>query len=353
MIDDSTMNLTMMRKALQTSIECKIYEFTSVLDALPACEHIEPDLVLVDYMMPGLNGIDFIKKFRTLPGREATPILMVTTSDVREVRYRALESGATDFLNKPLDKTELVARCKNMLTIRYSQRFLQDRASWLAEEVRKATGEILAREQEVILRLSKAAEFRDPETGAHLIRMAAYSKLIARHLGLAEDYCELLHSAAPMHDVGKVGIADQILLKPGRLTDDEFRIMKRHAEIGYEILTDSPSPLLQCAAEIALHHHEKVDGSGYPRGLKDQHIPISGRIIAVADVFDALTSERTYKKAWSIDAARELLTKNTDSHFDRGCVTAFFECWQDVIDIHNRYKDPEPETPGYHGEIVH
>ena len=183
--------------------------------------------------------------------------------------------------------------------------------------------------------------------------MAAYSKLIARHLGLAEDYCELLHSAAPMHDVGKVGIADQILLKPGRLTDDEFRIMKRHAEIGYEILKDSPSPLLQCAAEIALHHHEKVDGSGYPRGLKDQHIPISGRIIAVADVFDALTSERTYKKAWSIDAARELLTKNTDSHFDRGCVTAFFECWQDVIDIHNRYKDPEPETPGYHGEIVH
>lgn len=348
-IDDSHMNVLMMRKALSSACDCSIAEFTSSLQALSWCETHNADLVLVDYIMPELNGIDFIKQFRRIPGRADVPVLMVTSSDVRDVRYQALECGATDFLNKPLDKTELVARSRNMLMISQSRKVLVDRAAWLAGEVSKATSVVLQREREVILRLSKAAEFRDPETGSHLIRMASYTRLIAERLGLDDATCELFFSAAPMHDVGKVGIADQILLKPGRLTPEEFVIMKRHAEIGYEILKNSPSALLQCAASIALSHHEKFDGSGYPQGIKGLACPIEGRIIAVADVFDALTSERVYKKAWSVEEGRAFLLSNCNSHFDPACVDAFIRAWDDAMDIRRLHMDPDIHAQERHG----
>ncbi|MEI6559425.1 MAG: HD domain-containing phosphohydrolase [Rhodospirillaceae bacterium] len=324
-----------------SSFDCRIVEFTESPAALSRCEAHDADLVLVDYIMPDLDGIEFVGRFRQLPGREHVPVVMVTSSDVREVRYRALGCGATDFLNKPLDKTELVARCRNMLTIRRSQLLLLDRAAWLAAEVQKATLEVLEREREVILRLSKAAEFRDPETGSHLVRMACYTRLIAVRLGLGMEMCDLLYSAAPMHDVGKVGIADHILLKPGRLTADEFAIMKRHAEIGHEILKGSPSALLRCAALIALTHHEKFNGSGYPRGLMAEECPIEGRIIAVADVFDALTSERVYKRAWPPDAARDFLIAHRGSHFDPACVDAFIGSWDEAMEVRRRHADPD------------
>ena len=350
-IDDSPMNVLMMRKAL-SSFDCSIAEFTVSPVALSWCANHEADLILVDFIMPEMDGLEFIRRFRQIPGREEVPVLMVTTSDVREVRYQALETGATDFLHKPLDKTELVARCRNMLTIRRSQKALADRAAWLAGEVRKATADVLHREREVILRLSKAAEFRDPETGSHLVRMASYSRLIAERLGLGGAACDLLHSAAPMHDVGKVGIADHILLKPGRLTPEEFTIMKRHAEIGHEILKGSPSALLQCAALIALTHHEKFDGSGYPRGLRGPDCPIEGRIIAVADVFDALTSERVYKRAWTVEQARDLLISSRGGHFDPDCVDAFLAVWDDAMEIRRRHADQEEPGGDRHGEPV-
>lgn len=218
---------------------------------------------------------------------------------------------------------------------------LADRAEWLAEEVSKATLEITQRERETVFRLSKAAEYRDRETGAHILRMAHYSQLIARGLGLSADDQKLLLEAAPMHDIGKVGIADNILLMPRRLNGDEFEIMKQHAIFGYEILKESSSQVLQAGAAIARGHHEKFDGSGYPNGLKGHDIPIFSRIVAVADVFDALTSERPYKQAWTLENAANYLRDNAGSHFDPDCVATFFEQWDAVLDIRQRFQDDD------------
>jgi putative two-component system response regulator len=292
-------------------------------------------------MMPQLDGLEFIGRLRAIAGRADIPIVMVTADTESDVRHRALELGAQDFLNKPVDNIELRARVRNLLALRKTQRQLSDRAAWLAEEVKKATLEITSREKEAILRLSRAAEYRDPETGAHLLRMSNYARLIATQLGLSEAEQDLLLQAAPMHDVGKVGISDQILLKPGRLTPAEFEVMKQHAVIGYEILRDSASPLLQCAATVALTHHEKFDGSGYPKGLSGAAIPLWGRIVAVADVFDALTSARPYKKPWTLDDAANFLRKGAGSHFDPACVEAFLLAWPEVLAIRARYEDTE------------
>jgi putative two-component system response regulator len=225
--------------------------------------------------------------------------------------------------------------------LRHSQKQLAGRAEWLAEEVRKATADILAREREIVFRLSKAAECRDPETGAHILRMAHYSRHIAKHLGLSEADQELILEAAPMHDIGKVGIADHILLKPGKLDPEEFAIMQQHATLGYEILKNSESKVLQAGAQIALSHHEKFDGSGYPAGLAGEAIPLFGRIVAVADVFDALTSERPYKKAWELERAVAFLRENAGQHFDPACVEAFFAEWGEVLQIRSRFQDEE------------
>ncbi len=216
---------------------------------------------------------------------------------------------------------------------------LADRAEWLAQEVSKATNEITQRERETVFRLSKAAEYRDRETGAHILRMAHYSQLIARGLGLSVADQELLLEAAPMHDIGKVGITDNILLMPGRLNGDEFEVMKQHALYGYEILKESSSQILQAGAAIARGHHEKFDGSGYPYGLMGEDIPIFSRIVAVADVFDALTSERPYKKAWTLEAAADFLSANAGTHFDPACVITFLDHWDEVLAIRERFKD--------------
>jgi putative two-component system response regulator len=240
-----------------------------------------------------------------------------------------------------------MARSRNMLSLRRGQRRLEAHASQLSEEVRLATVEILARERETVIRLSKAADSRDPETGAHILRMAHYSKLIATRLGLNAHDQELILEAAPMHDIGKIGIPDHILLKPGRLDAGEFDIMKRHARMGYEILDGSQSPSLQTAALIALGHHEKFDGSGYPSGLAGEAIPLFARICAVADVFDALTSERPYKKAWSLEHSTDYLNEGSGKHFDPACVQAFLSGWDEVLQIRERFKDEEDEKSGH------
>jgi putative two-component system response regulator len=276
---------------------------------------------------------------REIPGREWVPVVMITANDQKQLRYRALDQGANDFLTKPVDKVEFLARTRNMLIVSDARKQLADRAAWLAEEVRKATAEILDREQETVIRLCRAAEYRDPETGAHILRMAHYSRLIAKQLRLSPEDQELLLQAAPLHDIGKVGIADKILLKPGRLDSDEFALMKQHAMFGHELLKGSSSRVLQAGADIACGHHEKFDGSGYPSGLKGQDIPIFSRIVAVADVFDALTSERPYKKAWSLEAAVDFLRAGAGSHFDPDCINAFLEVWDEAMVVRERFTE--------------
>ena len=338
-IDDTSINLLLISHLMRRFEDCVLTEFSNPQQALTWCVEHVPDLVIVDYMMPEMDGIEFIRRFRACPGRDDIPLLMVTANDQVEIRHRALEAGANDFLTKPIDKIEFVARTRNMLSLRRNQRNLLDRTAWLDVEVKKATAEILLRERETIIRLSKAADSRDPETGAHILRMSHFAKLIAAHMGLSEDDQQMLLDAAPMHDVGKVGIPDHILLKPGRLDPEEFELMKQHSMLGYEILHGSRSVILQAASQIALSHHEKFDGTGYPNGLSGAAIPLFARICAVADVFDALTSERPYKKAWEDERAVALLREGSGHHFDPVCVDAFLSNWDEVQAIRDRFRD--------------
>ncbi|MBR7799389.1 HD domain-containing phosphohydrolase [Undibacterium fentianense] len=342
-IDDAQINVTLLCRLLDKLEHCSSLSFLEPERALEWCESHIPDLVLVDYMMPSMNGIEFIRRFRAFPRCKDIPILMITANDEVALRYEALEVGANDFLIKPVDRIEFLARTKNMLTLRSHQRMLEDRAEWLNAEVLKATEEIRAREQETILRLSKAADSRDPETGAHIVRMANYSRLIAEQLGCSLEEQQMLLEAAPMHDIGKVGIPDHILLKPGKLTPEEFSIMKSHALLGFQILDGSASSTLQMGAQIALSHHEKYDGSGYPQGLIGTQIPLVARIVAVADVFDALTSERPYKPAWPIEQALDLLREGREKHFDPECVDAFLARLTDVMTIREKYQEDKDD----------
>ena len=264
---------------------------------------------------------------------------MVTCIEDREVRYQALESGATDFLTKPIDHHECRARCKNLLTLRRQQQIIKDRARWLEKRVDEATQALRIREHETLMRLAKAGEYRDEETGNHVLRMARYSRLIGEAVGLSPQECSVIETAAPMHDIGKIGVPDHILLKPGKHSSEEFEIMKRHTLIGYEILKESPSKYLQMGAVIALGHHEKFDGSGYPHGLRGESIPLTARIVAVADVFDALTSVRPYKSAWSLHDSIDYIKKLKGAHFDPDCVDAFVRQLDKVIEIHNSLRD--------------
>ena len=340
-IDDSDINLTLIKALVLKLGECEPILFENPLRALEWCQENVPDLVIVDYMMPQMDGLKFIAAFRALHGRDEIPVLMITANDQKDVRYEALIGGANDFLTKPIDRIEFSARARNMLSIRAGQRYLANRAEELAGLVEERTKDIRDRERELIFRICRAAEFRDPETGAHIQRMAHYSQVIAKGLGLDVATAKLILEAAPMHDVGKIGIPDFILLKPGKLTPEEFEVMKGHARLGWELLKDSGSEVLRAGAEIALSHHEKFDGSGYPGGLKGNDIPLFGRIVAVADVFDALTSERPYKKAWSLEDARKLLEEGRGKHFDPLCVEALFAGWDEVLDIKQRFQDAD------------
>jgi two-component system response regulator RpfG len=298
--------------------------------------------VLVDYMMPDMDGIEFVKRLRALPGYEHVPIVMVTVHDDRKVRYAALDAGITDFLTKPVDARECLARCRNLLTLRRQHLVLEDRRRLLEHMVEDATREVREREKETLMRLARAGEFRDEETGYHLIRMARYSRLIATALALEPDESQTIELAAPLHDIGKIGIPDQILLKGAKLDPSEWEIMRRHPIIGHEILKGSASKYVRMGALIALGHHEKYDGSGYPNGLVGDHIPLCARIVSVADVYDALTSVRPYKKAWPSEQAFEYVAAQAGRHFDPRMVEAFQGMKKQVLQTQNEWRDPPP-----------
>lgn len=338
-IDDMPLNLLLMEKLVAHEVGANPHSFADPEQGLQWCLEHEPDLIIVDYMMPGLDGLDFISRVRERHPREEVPILMVTANSERTTRYEALSRGANDFLTKPIDKHEFEPRVRNMLKLRQAHKLTRDRAAILAEAVKKATTDIVQRERETIVRLARAAEFRDPETGAHIQRMARYSALIAERLSQPEDFVSDLLLAAPMHDVGKLGIPDHILLKPGALSPDEREVMKRHTSIGYDILKDSASRAVQLGASIALSHHEKFDGTGYPNQLGGHDIPLEGRIVAVADVFDAISSSRPYKRAWPLEKAVALLVEGRGRHFDPDCVDVFLDHLDDVLAIQNEFAD--------------
>jgi putative two-component system response regulator len=308
-------------------------------EALGWSETNDPDVVIVDYNMPSPDGLEFIRLFRRLPGKAEIPILMITAETDKHLRYKALETGASDFLTKPVDVIEFTARARNMLELRRSRKVLEDRAGWLAGEVVKATAQIVARERETIWRLARVAEFRDVATGMHIVRIAQYCKAIAAALGLSRDEQDLLLMSAPMHDIGKIAIPDSILLKPGKLTETEYATMKQHTIIGHDILKNSASHLLKTAADIALSHHEWFDGRGYPYGLQGEDIPLVGRVCAVSDVFDALTSVRPYKSAWPVAKAVAEIEAGSGVQFDPRVVKAFSTVLSDILQLKDEYSD--------------
>jgi putative two-component system response regulator len=344
------------RRVLGRLLEAEGYQVLHAESGSQALELVTRggvDTVLLDLMMPGMSGLDVCRRIRADAGLTYTPIVFLTAVNDREFRREAREAGADDFLSKPFDEIELLARVRNTVRVKlYYESIARERndlrvaidgsARALADasaHLERLKRELEYARHETIERLCRAAEFRDDETATHLQRMSHYCHLLGRKKGLDPYTCELLRVASPMHDVGKIGIPDHILLKPGRLTPDEFVIMKQHAEIGWRILSGSDSELLELAASIARTHHEKWDGSGYPRGLQGEDIPIEGRIAAVADVFDALTSARPYKKAWSLEDAVALLENGKAQHFDPDLVELFVASMDEVLEIRHRFRD--------------
>ena len=288
-----------------------------------AGEH-QPDITVVDVRWLNDRGIDFMRRFRAHRTCANLPLLALVDEHDRDHRHQSLRAGANEFINAPLDAYECQVRILNMLTVRAHRRLLDHPTFSSAAGVDDFTSYASAREREILLRLARAGEYRDESTGTHIVRIGKLSRGIAEILGLGEPECTIIEAAAPMHDIGKIGIPDAILRKPGPLTDSERSIMKTHTLIGYEILKDSSSPFVQRGAEIALSHHEKFDGTGYPAGMRGQDIPLSARIVAVADVYDALTSTRDYKPAWSPAHSCEYIAAQAGGHFDVECVKALF-----------------------------
>ncbi len=322
-IDDNKTNLLIIESYAKI-LKLNISSFLNPLDAVDELEKNDYDLIIVDYMMPEMNGIEVIQKVREK--NETIPIIMLTAvGDDMELQIKALEVGANDFLNKPINAPAFKARIINMLKLRKAQLLIENKALLLEEEVKKATLRLKESEHEALQMLGKASEYKDPETNAHTKRVSHYCKLLASAYGLSEELQDIIFYASAFHDIGKIGIPDSILLKPGKLTDDEFAIMKQHASIGYEILKGSKSKYLKAGGVIAYNHHEKYDGTGYPQGLKGENIPLYGRITAIADVFDALSQNRAYKKAWSLDEILEYIKKEEGTYFDPILVDLFFK----------------------------
>lgn len=341
-VDDQSTSISILSHVVKSiNPNIKIIEKTCPLKAMEwATEHIA-DLVYVDYVMPDMDGVNFVRLLKTIPSYAFVQVIMISVIKDPKTRYAALDAGVADFLNKPVDIYECTARTKNLLTLRQQHAALQNKSLLLESLVQISTADIKMREKETIMRLARAGEYKDFDTAMHLQRMSLYSKALAEAIGLSPQETEIIQLASPLHDLGKIGIPDSILLKPGPLDADEMQNMRRHPLIGYEILKGSPSKYLQKGGEIALAHHEKYDGTGYPHGIKGDAIPLSARIVALADVFDALTSERPYKKAWSIDQAYEYIENQSGKHFDPHLVAAMV-AYRDVIERIHMEHAPSP-----------
>ena len=323
LVDDEANNLQVLKNILQSH-----YRLIYARDgerALLLAEKEHPDLILLDIMMPGLSGYDVCQRLKEAADTRHIPVIFISALSESDDEAKGLELGAVDYISKPVNPAIVRARVKNHLSLVRVDELVSTRLS-------------------IVQRLGRAAEYKDNETGLHVIRMSHYAQVLARAAGYSERQAENLLHAAPMHDIGKIGIPDAILQKPGKLDADEWNVMQQHAEIGALILgQEDTSDLMVTAREIALSHHEKWDGSGYPSGLAGEEIPMSARIVAIADVFDALTSVRPYKKAWSEEAAIDLIKEEAGKHFDPALVELFLTHLDAIRQIKEQFREHTPE----------
>lgn len=318
LVDDEPTNLRVLRTVLQQ--QYRLLFAKSGEEALTLVAQQQPDLILLDVMMPGLTGYDVCSQLKANPLTRAIPVIFVTALKDEMDETRGFDVGAVDYITKPISPAVVRARVKTHLSL------VQ------AEELKRTR-------LQVIQRLGRAAEYKDNETGLHILRMSHYSQIIALAAGLGAERAETLLHAAPMHDIGKIGIADHILLKPGKLTAEEYQQMQKHPLIGAEILGECDSELLKVARLVALYHHEKWDGSGYPHGLAGEQIPLEARIVALCDVFDALTSTRPYKHAWTVPETMEFIQQQQGRHFDPQLVILLEQQLPQILQIKARWAE--------------
>ncbi|MBX6364220.1 MAG: response regulator [Gemmatimonadetes bacterium] len=323
-VDDDHAVLRLLDRSLRASGYTDIHLVTAADQALALLPELQPDLLIVDLNMPATDGFSLLRYVAdTVPRSTYLPVLVLTGDTDEQTKNRALQAGARDFLTKPFSPVEVGLRIRNLLETRFFYRALHEQNARLEAEVQKRTAELRDAHLDILARLAQAAELRDDDTGQHTYRVAELSAEIATELGLGAEFAALLRRTAPLHDVGKIGIPDAILLKPGRLTAAEFEIIKSHTRIGARLLSSGNTPVLRMAEEIALSHHERWDGTGYPDGLRGQEVPIAARIVAVADVYDALTHERVYRPAWPVGEVIAKIHADAGTHFDPAVVDAF------------------------------
>jgi len=333
-IDDQLTSRVIMETVLQgigSNIKVKTYD--NAMAALKVAENDPPDLILVDYKMPEINGVEFIRQIRKFPSCQEIPIVVITIVDDKAVMYEALDAGATDFLIKPVDHYECKVRCRNLLTMRSQKRIMKNRENSVDNHINELVDESIIREKETLFRLAMTGIYKDVDRGHDIPKIGIYASIIAIKLGLDKSFCHTIEIAAPLYDIGKTAIPDYILLKQDKLDNHEFEIAKSHTTIGYDILKNSSSPYLQLSASIALNHHERWDGTGYPSSCQQEDIPIEARIVAVAELYDVLTRDRPYRKAFTITQAQSEIKKSSGHQLDETCVNAFFNSIDEILSV--------------------
>ncbi len=336
-VDDEPANLRLLSRLLNAEGYKNIEAIQDPRQVMGIHEREPADLILLDLNMPYLSGYDIITALKSHKSALSPQIIILTALNDQQSLLKALALGARDFVGKPFDRNELLMRVRNLLESQLALRMLHDQKATLEKIVQLRTQELYDNRLDVIQRLGKAAEYKDEETGSHILRVSHSAAILAKAIGWNRAQCDAIFNAAPMHDIGKIGIPDAILCKPGKLTEEEWKIMQTHAQIGADLLKGDDSEIISMAHIIALTHHEKWDGTGYPNQLAGEEIPMAGRIIALVDVFDALTSIRPYKKAWEIKEACEFIRANSGKHFDPNLVERFFENFAEINALKEKF----------------